>query len=120
MADTSKLVEVDHVREKLIKVLTDDNCPMLYMQGEVADLADYLIASGVTVQKWIPVTERLPETEDLVLVTVDGICGNVEFVGACLLADFEPGHGWWLDGYPDAEDFTISHWMPLPEPPKDT
>lgn len=66
------------VREKLIELLTHDDCPLLWMQGEVGNLADYLIANGVTFAtdnsvgdketpvadklsatstKWIPVTE---------------------------------------------------------------
>lgn len=33
-------------------------------------MADSLISNGVTVQKWIPVTERLPESQKAVFVSV--------------------------------------------------
>lgn len=46
-----------NTREKLIELLTDDYCPIIYMQGEVGGLADYLIKRGVTVQKWISASE---------------------------------------------------------------
>lgn len=40
------------MREKLIKLLQDDGCPLLYVLGEnMGTLADYLIANGVTVQE---------------------------------------------------------------------
>ena len=54
------------VREKLIEILKQ--APF---EGKVLDewwweekikvIADHLIANGVTVQNWIPITERLPE-----------------------------------------------------------
>ena len=40
-------------KEKLIELLKDDDCPLLWMQGDVGNLADYLIANGVTVQRWM-------------------------------------------------------------------
>ena len=55
------------VREKLVE---------LQLQADIADnisengtqhrefIADLMIANGVTVQEWIPVTERLPEIPD--------------------------------------------------------
>ena len=60
MPNTSKGVEIDPVREKLIALLT--GTPNLFFDpAKAKEIADYLIANGVTVQKWIPVTERLPE-----------------------------------------------------------
>lgn len=88
-------------------------------------IADHLIANGVTVQEWIPVTERLPDLElveakandiDLYpcLVTVkDKRAKNGRYVGKA-----------WYDGDQfidsDCVDITydVTHWMPLPEPPK--
>ena len=96
-----------NTREKLIELLKD---------GGVRDfpfnavLADHLIANGVTVQQWIPVTERLPEEYTTVLV-----CGE---------DGVEPGRfygksGFWTyDQYEQDPIFAVTHWMPLPEPPK--
>ena len=52
------------VREKLIEIL-EEPCGGLY---PACELADYLISSGVTVQEWIPVEDRLPENEVDVLI----------------------------------------------------
>lgn len=48
--------------------------------------ADYLIENGVTVQRWIPVTERLPE----LIPRNDGEAGEAVPVV----------HGEWIDGRP--------------------
>lgn len=60
---------------------------------------------------WIPVDERLPESDGFYLATLDGeICGQEEaFTG---LAEFE--HGKWID---DEEGYKcVIAWQPLPEP----
>lgn len=56
-----------NTREKLIELLD-----IIMQPGEktLGDIADHLIANGVTVQKWIPVTERLPQEKG-------EICKNV-------------------------------------------
>ena len=66
--------------------------------------------TGGTVQKWIPVTERLPEHFKYVLLwdSLDKDC----FMGV-LCDDNE----WYVPGYQD-ELFNVTHWMPLPEAPK--
>lgn len=58
---------------------------------------------------WISVRDRLPEQEEYVAVydAADG-CVSVAYT-------FE---GWWrTDG--DADPEQVTHWMPLPEPPKE-
>lgn len=49
------------VREKLVELLYDNNvrCDQK-IEGLADDVID-IIAHGITVQNWIPVTERLPE-----------------------------------------------------------
>jgi hypothetical protein len=71
-------------------------------------LADHLIANGVTVQQWIPVTERLPTRED---------ANETESILAIHKADGYVGRWIWdiVARYP--KEFT--HWMPLPQPPKE-
>lgn len=65
-------------------------------------------------QQWIPVTERLPDTDKDVLVYA-----TTKFIGGFKIAidKLEEGeqhpiwlytHGW----------FEVTHWMPLPEPPE--
>ena len=53
------------MRDKLIDILYNGFhvSPKDDLNGVVQKAADYLIAHGVTVQKWIPVSERLPEDD---------------------------------------------------------
>ena len=85
------------VREKLVELLKTQ----FYDEYEFEEIADWLIAHGVTVQEWIPVTERLPDVgiEVLIYSEDDGVC-----------VDYYGGDSF---GYYDA-----THWMPLSEPPK--
>lgn len=68
--------------------------------------ADYLIDNGVTIQKWISVEERLPEDSGDVLV-----CHKNGFI----TTNAWLGHNWWFKN----EKNPITHWMPLPQPPKE-
>ena len=70
------------------------------------NIADHLIANGVTVQEWVSVEDRLPEENTTVIVaTDDGI------VFQCLYSY----DGWDLW---DDNDVNITHWQPMPQPPK--
>lgn len=62
--------------------------------------------------RWIPVEERLPDAHKCVLVHVTNPIGwwNTEI-------DWMDEHGWVCSA--DSEWHTITHWMPLPEPPKE-
>lgn len=78
------------------------------------ELAEHLIANGVTIQQWIPVMERLPEPE----VNVLAFNGDYVFVSQYYCSHFaswdKEGHMVWVrEQY--AKDPT--HWMPLPVPP---
>ena len=58
--------------------------------------------------RWIPVSERLPEIRKVVLIT-DGI---------------DVGTGWmnqgrWNTSFADIQRDAVTHWMPLPQPPKE-
>jgi hypothetical protein len=86
-------------------------------EGNVKGLVERLIANGVTVQKWISVEERLPEVGKEVL-----ICdARDSFLGMFSLEEMKSDEVYyWFDGdgwrLPSDE---VTHWMPLPEPPKD-
>ena len=57
--------------------------------------------------QWIPVEERLPEER------VSVICSH-ERTNAVEMAYYVDGH-WWQDG----RIVIVTHWMPLPDPPKE-
>ena len=58
--------------------------------------------------KWISVEERLPETDERVLFVDDGEVG------------FGIVRGWALrEMISETDIHRITHWMPLPEPPKE-
>ena len=66
--------------------------------------------------KWIPVEERLPEDDVIVLVTVSGFCGYITFSNAIELGNLCSDGSWFIEGYPDWDDPNVTAWMPLPEP----
>ena len=94
--------------------LDEDRTVERYKELLTACYKDLPSVTSVCKQKWIPVSERLPEENGFYLVTYDGeICGeNEPFTG---LAEYENGK--WVD---DEEDYQcVLAWMPLPEPYKE-
>ena len=76
-------------------------------------------ANGVTMQEWISVKDRLPDTAERVLVckTWRGRVYKPEYG---YYQDFPNQKGCWYvlteyGYYPQRE---VTHWMPLPQPPK--
>ena len=102
------------VREKLIEILRKPIFPH-ELVDPIEAVADYLLDSGVTVQEWISVKDRLPEEEERVLIyTKTNITKYGTYTkryGAYRKEGFICQDGFmWLN--------TASHWMPLPQPPK--
>lgn len=99
------------MKEKLIEILTAYfGVDPAYYGIEARHLADNLIANGVTVQKWIPVTERLPEHGDVVLICTKDKDVQVFQWDAVY-------NGWVGDRYNYSVKY-VTHWMPLPDAPK--
>ena len=100
------------IREKLVELLT--NSPQLDVLDWTTgweEAANYLIAHGVMVQEWISVKDRLPEEDyTFVLVLVETWKRTV---GVALYAE----HGFYNPLAADVQ-MNVTHWMPLPEPPK--
>ncbi len=86
------------------------------------DPEDYAIEAAISAleeqdkDRWIPVEERLPEEDTIVLMTVSGLYGCIIFSDAIQLGNLCSDGSWFIEGYPDWDDPKVIAWMPLPEP----
>lgn len=92
------------VREKLVELINDCRAMEGYGMDLVEKQVDHLIAHGVTVQEWIPVSERLPDDGEQVLACTKH--------GRAFSAHCERGR------FRVSGSVTVTHWMPLPQEPK--
>ena len=106
------------IREKLVELIKKVPYGVVvgakFEQHFCEKVADHLIANGVTVQEWIPVSERLPD---------DALIGKEILI--CIKNRWEErrtttAHWWGYKARLDAAWFwaDVTHWMPLPEAPK--
>ena len=98
------------IREKLVELLDDMQRSGTGYFGSAIEnkkIADYLITHGVTVQKWIPVKDRLPTRED---------ANETESILAINKDERYVGRWVWDIVARWPTEFT--YWMPLPKPPK--
>ena len=102
------------VREKLVELVHNARMNALWHNAQKPDeyITDMLMEAGVTVQEWIPVTERLPEKGQEVLVfdTRENWTG---------FAWLRPDETWTALGFDFPLDLgEVTHWMPMTPPPK--
>ena len=107
------------VREKLIEILRKPIFPR-ELADPIEAVADYLLDNGVTVQEWIPVTERLPDLipcnvgtaySEAVIAWTSGRKAMIAvWDGIDWIAPFDYWEAWGEE---------ITHWMPLPQPPEE-
>lgn len=108
------------VREKLVDIVCDatqiNGCihscnhpPCAMVRG----IVDVLIENGVTVQKWIPVTDRLPEAGGYVVC----IAKRNPFSRFMQMVARIDKNGW-VNPITEQYISEVTHWMPLPDPPK--
>ena len=122
---------MDNTREKLIELIEVDLSGSDGYEPEL--IADYLIANGITFatdNKWIPVTERLPEKDGNYLIFERGY-----LIPSIRVLSFAKD-GRKVDKYDFKRDWKnvwyrydsewghitiddVTHWMPLPQPPKE-
>lgn len=101
------------VREKLVELLTEFyGCDPMYYNVDALAIAEHLVSNGVTVQEWIPVDDRLPEeTINCIVHYQHAYCDNDDYwaIGFCC-----------YDGekFQLSPAYKVTHWMPLPQPPK--
>lgn len=96
------------IRNRLIKLLSQKG---FGVEGATI-AADHLVANGVTVQEWIPVSKRLPEVNTAVLGFLWGTTVDIVWINGRT--------GNWASEYVNEyKGWEITHWMPLPQAPKE-
>ena len=108
-----------NVREKLVELIKDGIRKGLRAKGDdridysFEDVADHLIANGVTVQEWISVKDRLPEAGGYVVC----IAKRNPFSRFMPMVARIEKNGW-VNPITEQYISEVTHWMPLPELPK--
>ena len=98
------------VKEKLVEIIQNSVGGCARHWAEL--IADGLIANGVTVQEWISVKDRLPEAWKQVLIySRHDFCESAVYIGV-------PGKWRVTWNHEMLEADSVTHWMPLPQPPK--
>lgn len=99
-------------REKLIDLFAAYyGVDPAYYDVDAPSIADHLIANGVTIQRWIPVTERLPEDDKRRVLAV---CIGDYPIGYPKIDTDRYVRGHWVRYGND-----VTYWMPLPKSPKE-
>ena len=111
------------VREKLVELLTEFyGCDPMYYGVDALAITQHLISHGVTVQEWIPASEPPKKITNKVIV----LCKN-GYMGYGHYEDYKGKQTWYNleSGKPftdwdleDCESYEVTHWQPLPQPPK--
>ena len=99
----------DRTKEKIVELLD-----IIIQPGQktLGDIADYLIANGVTVQEWISVENRLPEEKvNCIVHYKHAYCDNDDYwaIGIC----FYDGEKFQM-----GLSYKVTHWQYLPRPPE--
>ena len=118
------------VREKLAELLKSvlpnfRNNMAYWGEKPIYEFADCLLAHGITVQEWVSVKDRLPDETGRYLavkkrIAPDDFGGNRSDI---VIIRFFVDEGFrmpvhipdWINKKINEE---VTHWMPLPEPPK--
>lgn len=101
---------METVKEKLVRILDD----YWEVTMTVEDVADVLIGNGVTIPEWVSVEERLPEYDEEVLAW----CYWYEKYQTLKCHYSSHLKGRWFTTVAGQEVYSVTHWMPLPQPPK--
>ena len=97
------------VREKLVELIFDSLCRHVDKPCKLAEnIADDLIANGVTVQEWISVADKIPPDQEEVLVLTQSKNG---------VRNVDKGY-WAIDHFIHRGRSEVTHWMPMPELPE--
>lgn len=107
-------------------VLSHFECDFSDFREYMHDKIKWERKQELAMPKWIPVTERLPEVGKDVLIYA--VCKDDDFPGVITISHrmifrlFPTSEGaeiWNSPWQYFADDYDITHWQPLPEPPKE-
>ena len=98
------------VRGKLVELIESAR---YWGSGTSEEIADHLIDNGVTVQEWISVKDRLPEAGEYVVCIAKR---NPFSMFMPMVARIKKNG--WVNPITEQYISEVTHWMPLPEPPK--
>ena len=110
------------VREKLVELFYENNvrCDQK-IEGLADDVID-IIAHRVTTHEWISVKDRLPDNKEYDWVLAQVVEDNGFMHIPTVMEYRQSKNDWFEETYGWLSDhngaFTVTHWMPLPEPPK--
>ena len=113
------------VREKLLWLIAKAKyiCANDYSDHtEDEYIADTLLDNGVTVQEWISVEDRLPDNKENDWVLAQVVEKNGFMHIPKVMEYRQSKNDWYEETYGWLSEhngvFTVTHWMPLPQPPK--
>ena len=107
------------VREKLVELIGSTeygNGSLVgnnFQKGFIEKIASHLIDNGVTVQEWISVDDRLPEAGGYVVC----IAKRNPFSRFMPMVARIEKNGW-VNPITEQYISEVTHWMPMPHPPK--
>lgn len=107
MTDREKLVELLEAAESAVYWNSSD-------KSFIEKIADHLIANGVTVQEWVSAKEPPQEWKDADGTLINYLVYIPEF-GVDVGNYLKEANTWLCMGLP----CKVTHWMPLPEAPKE-
>ena len=98
------------VREKLVELIESAR---YWGSNTSEEIAENLISNGVTVQEWISVKDRLPEVGGYVVC----IAKRNPFSRFMPMVARIEKNGW-VNPITEQYISEVTHWMPIPQPPK--
>ena len=98
------------VREKLVELIESAR---YWGSNTSEEIAENLISNGVTVQEWISVDDELPEVGGYVVCIAKR---NPFSIFMPMVARIEKNG--WVNPITEQYISEVTHWMPIPKPPK--